>query len=146
MCLGKSFEAPNFQIAYELHGFRRVGFYGLIQIIFTLIGISIIIFGNYLFNLQFLYQIIIGGCIIILFNIIPNGKPFIFNLYKMGREYIMFDANTREIYLISTKCSGCTHKRKLICSYSQFRGIAVHYKTKQMLFLCKREESLLLKH
>merc|ERR1712228_63906 len=103
------------------------------------------IFGETLFQTQLLYNAVIGGSIIFIFNILPNGRAFFLNLYKMGRECILFDANRREIYLVSSKLGGCRYHKKLICSYSQFRGIAVHYKSKQILFLCKRTESLLLK-
>eukprot|EP01084_Bolivina_argentea_P283364 485268_1 len=146
MCLGSPFAPIHNQILYELHGFRRVGFYAIIQLIFTLIGVIIIIAGNSLFGTDLLINIIIGALIIVIFNLLPNGRPFFLNFYRMGRVYIVFDGSEREVLLISTRLSGfmkSTHK--VISSYSQFRGIATHHKSKQILFLCKREESLLIK-
>eukprot|EP01083_Nonionella_stella_P070878 189928_1 len=144
MCLGRSFKIKDIQFAYELRGFRRVGIYGLIQLILSLVGVFIILFGANWFDLQWMWSLSIGLAIIIICNIAPNGRPFCFNLYQMGRQYILFDANLREIYLVRGRFGGCVFRKELICSYSQFRGIAAHYKTKQMLFLCKRKESLLL--
>merc|ERR1712232_1270889 len=61
-----------------------------------------------------------------------------------GRVYVMFDGNKREVYLISTRLAGYRVTKKFVSAYSQFRGIAAHHKTNEMLLLCKREESLLL--
>merc|ERR1711933_424243 len=106
-------------------GFQRCGIYAAIQIIFMLIGV-IFIFVNP-FNVSFITSSIIGGVIIILFCILPNGKPFFLNLYRMGTVYIVFDKNKREIYLVSGRYSGIKSTQNLICSYSQFKGIAVHH-------------------
>ena len=108
------------------------------------IGAMTIIFCHHLLGTTWLHNVIIGSSIIIISNIVPNGKPFFLNLYQMGRVYILFDANLREITLIQTRFGGLRTTKTTVCSYSQFRGIAVHYKTRRVLLLCKREESLLL--
>lgn len=145
MCVGQSYTPGNNQTSYELHGFRRCGIYAIFQLIFTLFGIIIMIVGQQMFGINWIIGIIIGAVIIVIFNILPNAKPFFLNLWRMGRVYIVFDGNNREILLISTHFGGLQTKQNIICSYSQFRGIAVHHKTHKMLLLCKREESLLLK-
>lgn len=148
MCLGSAFtpEHPHKQQLYELHGFRRVGIYAIFQIILMIIGIIIIALGQQIFGTNWIYNVIIGAIIIVIFSILPNGKPFFLNLYRMGREYVMFDGNNREIVLVTTHCANVIKPSiKIICSYSQFRGIAVHHKSKKILLLCRREESLLLK-
>lgn len=149
MCLGKPFQPNNNkQTIYELYGFRRVGIYAIFQIIFIIFCIIIISLGEKIFiNINIIYIIIIGIIIITILSFLPNGKPFPLNLYRMGRVYIMFDGNKREIILITTHFGSIFIKPKLkiISSYSQFRGIAVHHQTGHLLLLCKREESLLLK-
>ena len=148
MCLGSPFiaEHPHKQELYELHGFRRVGIYAILQIILIIIGIIIIALGEEIFGTNWIYNVIIGAIIIVIFSILPNGKPFFLNLYRMGHEYVMFDGNNREIVLVTTHCANFVKPSlKIVCSYSQFRGIAVHHKSAQILLLCRREESLLLK-
>ena len=148
MCLGSAFqpEHPHNQQVYELHGFRRVGIYAIFQIILMIIGIIIIALGEQILGTNWIYNVIIGAVIIVIFSILPNGRPFFLNLYRMGREYLMINGNDREIVLVTTHCAGLIKPTiKIICSYSQFRGIAIHYKTKHMLLLCRREESLLIK-
>ena len=137
-----SFRREPGQTVFELHTFQRCAIYAVIQIMFMFIGL-IFIFTNP-FNVSLIGSSIIGGVIIILFCVIPNGKPFFLNLYRMGTVYIVFDKDKREIYLVSGRYGGIKYTNKLICSYSQFKGIAVHHQTKHILFLCRREESLLV--
>eukprot|EP01084_Bolivina_argentea_P240391 403879_1 len=146
MCLGKPYQPPRGrnQSVFELKGFQRCGLFAILQIIGTLIGL-IITFSWSAFGSKFVVTAIIGLTLIILFNIIPNGRPCFLNLHRMGRVYIAFDSSDREVLLITTHYGGYRTEEKVISSYSQFRGIAVHHKSHQILFLCRREESLLLK-
>ena len=146
MCLGKPYQPGHKQKVYELSGFKRTGYYAIFQILLLIIGFAIIGIGGNLFGTDFIMNVIIGAIIIVIFSILPNGKPFFFNLYKMGRQYIIFDGNNREVLYIKTHLSGslCKPSQKVVCSYSQFRGIAFHEEKRSMLLLCKREESLLI--
>mmetsp|Transcript_49453 Transcript_49453/g.78929 ORF Transcript_49453/g.78929 Transcript_49453/m.78929 type:complete len:287 (-) Transcript_49453:173-1033(-) len=146
MCLGKPFVPERGRQAFELYAFRRVGIYAILQIILMIVGIIILALGEPLFGTKWVYNVIIGAVIIVIFSILPNGKPFFLNLYRMGREYVMFDNANREIYLVTTHCGNFMKPtEKLVCSFSQFRGIAVHHESGHLLLLCRREESLLLK-
>lgn len=149
MCLGANFTPGHKQKLYELHGFRRVGIYAFLQILISLFGLAVIIIGNQLPGLEdtsFPALAGIGVAIIIFINIIFCGKPFFLHLHRMGRVSLLLDKNKREVYLVTTRFGGLRTSQKLVCSNSQFRGIAYHAKTNRMLLLCRkaREESLLL--
>lgn len=143
MCLGKPIPSGDQESIFELHGFRRCGIYSIFQIVSMLCGFAII--ASRPFGTSWIINLIIGCAVIAVTALLPNGRPFFVNLQRMGRVYIVFDGAEREIHVICTKFGGLRTSKKLLCSYSQFRGIAVHYQSKQILLLCRREESLLLK-
>lgn len=145
MCLGKAIPSEGQETIFELHGFQRCGVYSIFQIVSLLIGFAIVAEGQHLFGTTWIYNLIIGCVVIAVTALLPNGRPFFVNLQRMGRVYIMFDDDNREVWVICSQFGGLRTSKKMLCSYSQFRGIAVHHESKQMLMLCRREESLLLK-
>lgn len=143
MC-GKEPETEQGQYLFHLASTKKcvVITFITIQLIIFLVGVIILAVPSIL-NFNLILNIIIGGSIIVV-SLFP--KPFFAIYNNVGHMYLLFDETDREVYIIIGHMNGLRLEKKTLCSYSQFKGIAVSDETGDVLLLCKREESLRLQN
>mmetsp|Transcript_63552 Transcript_63552/g.77744 ORF Transcript_63552/g.77744 Transcript_63552/m.77744 type:complete len:315 (+) Transcript_63552:57-1001(+) len=124
-------------IIFELYRKHNILWYGIAQLLFFFVGIAII-FVPIIKGKIYISWII--GLIIIILSCYP--KPFIITLYNVGTTWIIFDEENNEIFLNIGHYGDCYSTEIEVCSFSQFRGIAVYENGKSMLILSQRIESL----